>query len=161
MLLFGITKVDHRRSANGIATSQRPNDPKVSTTSKLINNYEIVKPVPFTGVDVTGKPLTIEVIGCEGKRSYGSISEFRMTLLDLRLQPVLVSSTGSQYTADLTPITRTYFWWYRSLPLPFFTEWYDVGVHILSDLFLQSPMRFVIVGAVVAVEPKWVGEWDI
>lgn len=82
-LLLLVAEVDNRRSANGVAASQSPDDAQVSAARDLVNHDDVVKAVPFARVDVAWKSLAVEIVSGEGKRSYGCVAELCMALVDL------------------------------------------------------------------------------
>lgn len=82
-LLLLVAEVDHRRTADGIPTSQSPDHAEVPAARDLVNDDNVVEAVPFARTDVAGESLAVEIIRGQGKGSYGGISEFRMALVDL------------------------------------------------------------------------------
>ncbi|KAJ5841162.1 hypothetical protein N7534_010992 [Penicillium rubens] len=58
-LLLFISKVDNRRSANRVSAPERPHNTKVSAASQLVNDDDIVEPIPLVGIDIAGKSLAV------------------------------------------------------------------------------------------------------
>lgn len=82
-LLLRVSKVDDGRPANRVATSKRPDDSQVSAASQLIDDDQVVEAVPFARVNIAGEALTLEVVGGEGERRDGRVSELSMASVNL------------------------------------------------------------------------------
>lgn len=82
-LLLLVAEVDKRRTANGVAAPQRPNDAQESAACDLVDYDDVVETVPFARVDVSGQSLAVEVVGGEGERSYSCVAELCVALVDL------------------------------------------------------------------------------
>lgn len=82
-LLLRVSKVDDGGAADRVATSKRPDYSQVSAASQLIDDDQVVEAVPFVRVNIAGEALTLEVVGGEGKRRDGRVSELGMASVNL------------------------------------------------------------------------------
>jgi hypothetical protein len=74
--------------------------------------------------------------------------------------PIRIGESISFFTSngksDVESITSdlTHFFWYVSLPFPFFNVGTDLLVHVFSDVFLQSAMAVLVVRVFFARVPR-------
>lgn len=66
-----------------------------------------------------------------------------------------ISFFASNGKSDVESITSdlTHFFWYESLPFPFFNVGTDLLVYVFSDVFLQSAMAVLVVRVFFAGVP--------
>lgn len=82
-LLLLIPKIDDWRTTDRIATTQSPDHAQIPATGNLINDDNIVKPVPLPRVDISRKSLAIQIIGGQRERSYSCVPQLGMAFVDL------------------------------------------------------------------------------
>lgn len=129
-LLFSRAVVDQGRRADRVSTTQRPDDSQVTTPRDLIDDDQVVKPVPIFRFDVRGQSLVRGLDLLNGKRiyRYGHVAESCMIEDDVpRDDP---------------------------LSFPVFAERCDTCRDVLPRLALQAPVAFCVIRAYVAGEPR-------
>lgn len=124
-------EIQQRRSADGVAAAERPDDAQIPTTRYFIDDDQVMEGIPFcwrsTGRETPGdKRGSKRVDGC------CSVSQFCMTFENSRR--------------------------HDTLGFPFFAEGRDLRVHVFSHFALEAAVRVVVVRARWARMPQWVGK---
>lgn len=82
-LLLFVTEVNHWWATNGISASQSPDYTKISASSQLVDDDNVVKLIPVLGIDIPGQSLAIQVVCRKWERTDSSVSQFCVSFVNL------------------------------------------------------------------------------